>query len=126
MNHTHRENLTTKQAAVYKLYAIGNDEGEPPTLEEIGKATGVTRVTVWGHVKALKKKGYLNNVPHKARTYQPVLPIDHRYTADVITQEQARALLTQANLVLSHMNIENEPWLRALQEVVEDIKGGSE
>ena len=51
-------------------------KGFPPTLQEIGKAIGLTNVNaVRGHVLALEKKGYITKTPDRARSIQIIKPL---------------------------------------------------
>lgn len=43
--------------------------GYSPTLEEMSKELGISRVSVWDRISALKKKGLVRNHPYAARSY---------------------------------------------------------
>ena len=49
-------------------------EGISPTLEEVGEHLGITRVTVFQHVRALEKKGALRTEPLLARSLEILDP----------------------------------------------------
>jgi len=54
--------LTLRQLEVLKALDKHQEEmGLSPTLEELGTALGINRVTVYGHVQALLQKGHLEN-----------------------------------------------------------------
>jgi repressor LexA len=61
--------LTPKQLA---LFAYIRDylrrNGFVPTMQELGEAFGVSKVTIYEHITALEKKGYLKRSRHKARS----------------------------------------------------------
>jgi repressor LexA len=48
--------------------------GISPTLEEVGEHLGITRVTVFQHVRALEKKGALGQEPLLARSLEILDP----------------------------------------------------
>jgi repressor LexA len=55
--------LTTKQLQVLEaIHEHQADTGLSPTLQELGAALEVNRVTVYGHVRALLEKGFLENL----------------------------------------------------------------
>lgn len=61
--------LTPKQLRVLTFirdYTHAN--GYAPTMQELGDEFGVSKVTVFEHVAALQKKGYLRRSKHKARS----------------------------------------------------------
>ena len=62
-------NLTPKQLRILQLirgYRVTN--GYSPTMQELAKELGVSKVTVFEHVEALIKKGALQREPNKARS----------------------------------------------------------
>ena len=62
-------NLTPKQLKIVQLirgYRVTN--GYSPTMQELAKEIGVSKVTVFEHVEALIKKGALHREPNKARS----------------------------------------------------------
>ncbi len=62
-------NLTPKQLRILQLirgYRVAN--GYSPTMQELAKELGVSKVTVFEHVEALIKKGALRREPNKARS----------------------------------------------------------
>jgi repressor LexA len=50
------------------------DHGVSPTLEEVGEHLGITRVTVFQHVRALVKKGAIRSAPLLARSLEILDP----------------------------------------------------
>ncbi|MBN2270024.1 MAG: transposase [Sedimentisphaerales bacterium] len=62
--------LTNRQATVLEFVAdYRNNRGFPPTLREIGEATGLPNISaVRGHIQALIKKGYITKDADKARS----------------------------------------------------------
>lgn len=55
--------LTTKQLQVLEaIHQHQADTGLSPTLQELGATLEVNRVTVYGHVRALLEKGFLENL----------------------------------------------------------------
>lgn len=60
--------LTLKQAAVLIFIAGAIErDGAAPSLDDIAHDFGISRPTVHEHVRALKRKGYVNVVPRSAR-----------------------------------------------------------
>lgn len=52
--------LTARQRdALAKIKAAIAIDGVPPTCEELGRRMGINKVTAWGHVGALVRKGCL-------------------------------------------------------------------
>ncbi len=64
------EPLTERQRKVLEvMQQYSREHGFPPTLREIGEATGLSNVSaVRGHVIAIEKKGYIAKDPDKARS----------------------------------------------------------
>ncbi len=66
-----RPNLTKRQSHVLEfLRSYATEHGISPTLEEIGAALGVNRVTVFEHVKALEQKGWIRSEKHLSRSIE--------------------------------------------------------
>jgi len=66
---------TKKQMAVMEFIARYQvDRGISPTLEEIGEAMGVTRVTAFQHVRGLEKKGAIRTKPLLSRSIEILDP----------------------------------------------------
>ncbi len=64
---------TPKQLEILKLLKrLQREHGYCPTLDELGEILGVTKVTVYQHVRALERKGFVTRLPHKARSLQVV------------------------------------------------------
>lgn len=71
-------NLTPKQLEVLELIKISRiKNGYSPTMQEIAKELGVSKVTVFERVEALIRKGALNREANKARS----LSIADAYTS---------------------------------------------
>ena len=65
--------LTPKQSRVFELIRESQlDRGYAPTMEELGKALGVSPVTAHEHVKALEAKGVIRTEPRRARSIEIV------------------------------------------------------
>ena len=55
--------LTSRQLEVLQAFARAKERARiSPTLEELGKALGINRITVYGHIQALLQKGHLENL----------------------------------------------------------------
>lgn len=66
---------TKKQKDVLEfLSSFQKDKGYSPTLDEIAKHFHISRVTAFGHVKALERKGALRRRPHESRSVQILDP----------------------------------------------------
>ncbi|MBN1341955.1 MAG: transcriptional repressor LexA [Phycisphaerae bacterium] len=64
----HRQ-LTPKQMAILTyLRDYERKYGYAPTLQEVADHFSVTKVTVFEHVSVLQRKGFLQRLPHKARS----------------------------------------------------------
>ncbi|GIW72716.1 MAG: LexA repressor [Planctomycetota bacterium] len=80
-------NLTPKQLAVVQfLVAYRDRHGLSPTLEEIARHLGVTKITVYEHVSQLVKKGALRKTPFLARS----LTVAPKLAAEVRRRAQPR------------------------------------
>lgn len=65
----HRPSLTPKQLRVLTFIRdFSAARGYVPTMQEIADEFGVSKVTVFEHIAALQKKGYLGRSRHKARS----------------------------------------------------------
>jgi hypothetical protein len=81
--------LTERQEAVLRRYIAAALEGRPPpTMRQVGEATGRTHTSVHQHVAALRKWGYMEGlrVTHTARGEPFVL------AAEVLAQASAEDL----------------------------------
>lgn len=64
-----RPPLTPKQLRVLTFIRdFTNARGYAPTMQELADEFGVSKVTVFEHVDALRRKGYLKHTRHKARS----------------------------------------------------------
>ena len=65
-------NLTEKQAKIlHYITTLHGRTGVSPTLTEIAKYVGVGRITIFEHVVALERKGYITKKLDKARSVKP-------------------------------------------------------
>lgn len=65
--------LTPKQLEIVNfIRSFRERRGYSPTLEEIGRHLGVSKITVFEHVAALEKKGAISRVPHLSRSIEVV------------------------------------------------------
>ncbi|MFZ9692067.1 MAG: transcriptional repressor LexA [Phycisphaerales bacterium] len=76
-------NVTPKQLRILQLIQESRDQrGFSPTMQELADALGVSKVTVFEHVKALERKGVLKRDPNRARSLsmcdEVVLPGERR------------------------------------------------
>jgi len=63
--------LTPKQQRVLTFIRdYSRAKGYAPTMQELADAFGVSKVTVFEHIAALQRKGYLHRSRHKARSLQ--------------------------------------------------------
>lgn len=61
--------LTPKQLRVLTFIRdFTHTRGYAPTMQELGDEFGVSKVTVFEHIAALQRKGYLRRSRHKARS----------------------------------------------------------
>jgi repressor LexA len=64
-----RSSLTPKQLRVLMFIRdFTHARGYAPTMQELADEFGVSKVTVFEHIAALQKKGYLRRSRHKARS----------------------------------------------------------
>ena len=65
--------LTEKQLAVLDFIRdFIRDKGISPTLEEMSQYFGVSKITIYEHVKALEEKGAVRKQPNKKRSIEIV------------------------------------------------------
>lgn len=63
--------LTEKQLAVLNFIRdFIRDRGFSPTLEEMSQFFGVSKITIYEHVKALEEKGAVSKAPNRKRSIQ--------------------------------------------------------
>jgi repressor LexA len=66
-----RASLTPKQLRILTyIRDFTNARGYAPTMQELADEFDVSKVTVFEHIAALQKKGYLKRSRHKARSLQ--------------------------------------------------------
>jgi len=64
-----RSALTPKQLRILTyIRDYANARGYVPTMQEMADEFGISKVTVFEHISALQKKGYLKRSRHKARS----------------------------------------------------------
>jgi repressor LexA len=69
--------LTPKQLRVLTFIRdFTHANGYAPTMQELADELDVSKVTVFEHIAALQKKGFLQRAPHKARSLQLSAHID--------------------------------------------------
>lgn len=96
--------LTPKQSDVYNVFVRRCDDGMPPTMQEIATELHISKVTIFGHIQELKRKGYLSQSDRKG--WRNLTPIDspaiklaaivlRKYPGDSEVSELARKLIPQ-------------------------------
>ncbi len=80
--------------------------GYSPTMQELADEFGVSKVTVFEHVEALQKKGFLERLPHKARSL--------RLSDDIDFPDERPTLLPLVGLIAAGAPIEAIEDLKAL------------
>jgi repressor LexA len=74
---TESTQLTPKQLAILTyLRDYEREHGYSPTLQEVADHFHVTKVTIFEHVSVLERKGYLERLPHKARSVKLTDQVD--------------------------------------------------
>lgn len=77
--------LTPKQLRVLTFIRdYSHARGYAPTMQELADEFGISKVTVFEHIGALQKKGYLKRARHKARSLQ--LSEDIRFPDERVTR----------------------------------------
>ncbi len=67
--------LPPRQRAVLDaVQAYWADHGVPPSLADLAEILGVSRQTVYEHMKALRRKGLLDHVEGTGRSWRPTEP----------------------------------------------------
>lgn len=113
-----RKPLTPQQAKAYALIVAGLQVGQCPTMAELGRAMGRSRVTVHQQVDALARKGYLAKVFNEPRGLSIVEPLDPRYA-----DSEARRLHANAHELLSYVQDKAVTGCIEAQSLVETITG---
>ncbi len=72
--------------------------GYSPTMQELADEFGVSKVTVFEHVGALQKKGFLERLPHKARSL--------RLSDDIYFPDQRPTLVPLVGVIAAGAPIE--------------------
>lgn len=67
------EPLTPRQREIQLTFLqLTRTKGYPPTLQEVGDKLGVSKVTVFEHVRAMERKGWLHRIRrYRARSVEP-------------------------------------------------------
>lgn len=70
-----RPSLTRRQRDILEfLHVYLDEQGISPTLEEIAQHFGVNRVTIFGHVREMERKGVIaRGAPGASRTLRPMV-----------------------------------------------------
>lgn len=64
--------LTKQQARVLDAFVQGiRAHGHTPTLREVGAVLGLSKATVFGHVREIARKGHVTVTPRIARGVLP-------------------------------------------------------
>ena len=69
--------------------------GYPPTVREIGAHFGFVPRSIFDHLKALERKGYLRRTASKSRSLQ-ILEPDRRSTVSALRDPRLRALIANS------------------------------
>jgi SOS-response transcriptional repressor LexA len=78
----HADGLNPKQAAVlYFIVASLRDSGLAPSVQEISKECGISYSTVHNRKMELKRMGWIDWQPDKARTIQLLKPVPQKRVA---------------------------------------------
>ena len=83
---------TKKQKEILAFISqFQKEEGFSPTLEEIARHFQISRVTAFGHIRALEKKGGVKKRPHESRSIQILDPefVPAGYTLPLLGMIQA-------------------------------------
>lgn len=60
--------VTKRQEQIYKIIVKAIHNGRPPTIRELGAATGINSPNgIMCHLKALEKKGLITRIPGVSR-----------------------------------------------------------
>lgn len=87
-----RASLTPKQLRVLTFIRdYMHTRGYAPTMQELADEFGVSKVTVFEHIVALQKKGYLRRTRHKARSL--------RLSADIAFPDEKSTCLPLAGTI---------------------------
>lgn len=126
-------NLTPKQMKILTLIRdIRLSRGYSPTMQELGEALGVSKVTVFEHVEALIKKGCLTRDANKARSLELSpdleLPDEQRNTRLPLVGSIAAGSPIEAVETREHLDLEqvfSPPGSNAANKFVLKVRGDS-
>lgn len=106
-----RLSMTPKQLRLITFIRdFANARGYAPTMQELADEFGVSKVTVFEHIAALQRKGYLKRSRHKARSLQLSDDIDfpdERPTKLPLVGTIAAGLPIQAYENKEHLDLES-------------------
>ncbi len=126
-------NLTPKQLKILTLIRDTRlSRGYSPTMQELGEAIGVSKVTIFEHVEALIKKGCLTRDPNKARSLELSpdleLPDEQRNTRLPLVGSIAAGSPIEAVESREHLDLEeifSPPGSRNTSKFVLKVRGDS-
>lgn len=73
--------FTEKQLRIMEfIQQFRAERGISPTLEEIAKNFGVTKITIYEHVNQLERKGAIKREKFRARSIEILVPVEERTT----------------------------------------------
>ncbi len=73
--------FTEKQLRIMEfIQQFRTERGISPTLEEIAKNFGVTKITIYEHINQLERKGAIKREKFRARSIEILVPVEHRAT----------------------------------------------
>ena len=71
--------FTEKQLRIMEfIQQFRADRGISPTLEEIAKHFGVTKITIYEHINQLERKGAIKREKFRARSIEILAPVEER------------------------------------------------
>ena len=73
--------FTEKQLRIMEfIQQFRTERGISPTLEEIAKNFGVTKITIYEHINQLERKGAIKREKFRARSIEILVPVEERGT----------------------------------------------
>ena len=91
--------LTPRQLEILtRIRDYQRNHGYSPTMQELADALGKSKITIFEHVDALVRKGFLRRLPHKARSLE--------LAADVRFPDERATLLPLVGRIAAGMPIE--------------------
>jgi repressor LexA len=71
--------FTEKQLRIMEfIQQFRSERGISPTLEEIAKNFGVTKITIYEHINQLERKGAIKREKFRARSIEILIPVEER------------------------------------------------